>query len=299
MDYLRFENEKGVQKAERMLFIDFRLRFIGTISRRDISEQFGIMDAAATREISDYRELAEANVKYSHKLRANAILDTYKPVFDISAEKALSMLGNGFNKNLLFEDPLAPYQRVGIFPTRLDVDLVAKITRAMSAKVGVKCRYLTSNSDNTGYRTLFPTAIFYDGKTWMFRAFHKESEGFKNFHFIRLDATEILEDEPAPHHATIEADGDWNTKLPLTLKLHPNLTDRKEIVVRNDFGLDDKDEFTYFERAALIYYLIENWSIDVSEKPSTKKQGSYNFQLMMPEIFKHYKGTERIFDIFG
>jgi len=299
VDYLTFEKKHGIQKAERMLFIDFKLRFTGSIRRSDITEQFGVMDAAASKEISEYKDLAKGNVDYEHKLRTNAIQSSFKPMFDVSAEQALGMLGNGFNKNLLFNKPIAPYQRVGVFPNKLNVDLVSKVTRALSSGVGLRCRYLTSNSDNMGDRLLFPNAIFYDGKTWMFRAFHSESQGYKNFNFVRLVEAEVLSDIEAPAYATLDADDDWNTKIPLILKLHPSLTRREELVLRQDFGLGDKNEFTYIERVALVYYLVENWDIDVSIKTSTKKQTKYKFQLLMPETLEHFDSTKRIFKIFS
>ena len=130
MDYLSFEIEHGVQKAERMVFIDFRLRFTGTIKRSDITEQFGVADSAASKEI-----------EYDRTLRSNAIIDTYQPLFNISAEQGLGMLANGFNKNLLVERPIAPYQRVGVFPKKLNVELVAAVTSALSNRVGLGCKY--------------------------------------------------------------------------------------------------------------------------------------------------------------
>lgn len=296
VDYLAFEKVHGIQKAERMLFIDFRLRFTGTIRRSDITEQFGVLDAAASKEISEYKELTTSNVNYDRKLRTNAIQPEFVPMFNMSAEQGLGMLSNGFNKNLLFEKPITAFQRVGVFPNKLNVDFVSKVTRALSTKVGLKCTYQTSNSDNDGERLLYPTAIFYDGKTWMFRAFHDEAKSYKNFHFVRLSSVEVLTDKEAPDNATLEADNEWNTKLPLMLKLHPLLDDKDKLIVRKDFGLNDKDEFTYVERIALIYYLIDNWEIDVSNKPSSKKQGKYKFQLLIPDTLQHFESTKRILE---
>lgn len=297
MEYLKFETERGVQKAERILFIDFKLRFTGTIKRNDITEQFGVMDAAASKEISEYKSLVSGNVDYDRKLRANAIMGSYRPMFNISAEQGLGMLANGFNKNLLFEKPMAPYHRVGVFPKQLDVDLVSKVTRALSYRVGLQCKYLTTNSDNFGNRLLFPTAIFYDGKTWMFRAFHDESEMYKNFNFARLVEASVLTDSSAPEYATIEADGDWNTKIPLMLKLHPYLSKQEELVVRKDFGLNENEnEFTFFEKASLVYYLIDNWNVDVSKKPVKAESKGYKFQLSMPDMLAHFISTKRIIE---
>ena len=295
MDYKKFESEHGIQRAERMIFIDFQLRFTSTIRRSDIIDQFGVAESAASKEIAEYKKLAPGNVDYDHKRRSNVVLQSYKPIFNIGAEQGLGMLANGFNKNLLFEKPIAPYQRVGIFPRQLDVDLVSKVTQALSNKVGLKCKYLTTNSSNFGERLLFPTAIFYDGKTWMFRAFHSESNMYKNFNFVRVMHAKVLHDVIAQERETTEADGDWTTKIPIVLKLHPSLKEQEELVVRKDFGLEDgTNEFTYFERAALVYYLIDNWNIDVALKASAKSQKGYKFHLVLREMLGHFVSTKRI-----
>tara|TARA_R110002167_G_scaffold49026_3_gene143953 strand:+ start:4005 stop:4925 length:921 start_codon:yes stop_codon:yes gene_type:complete len=295
MDYLSFEIEHGVQKAERMVFIDFRLRFTGTIKRSDITEQFGVADSAASKEIAEYKNLAPGNVEYDRTLRSNAIIDTYQPLFNISAEQGLGMLANGFNKNLLVERPIAPYQRVGVFPKKLNVELVAAVTSALSNRVGLGCKYMTANSDNYGDRMLFPTAIFYDGKTWMFRAYHRDSDMYKNFNFARVLEASVFYQMPARERETIEADSDWNTKIPLLLRLHPSLAELDALVVRKDFGIEsEKSEFTYFERAALVYYLIDNWNVDVGQKPTKKSEAGFKFHLVMSEMLEHFESTKRI-----
>jgi hypothetical protein len=297
MDYLSFESEHGVQKAERMVFIDFQLSFTGTIKRSDITEQFGVADSAASKEIAEYKHLAPGNVEYDRALRSNAIVDTYQPLLKISAEQGLGMLANGFNKNLLVERPIAPYQRVGVFPKHLNVELVSAVTRALNNRVGLHCKYLTANSENYGDRLLFPTAIFYDGKTWMFRAYHRESEMYKNFNFARVLEATSLPQTPAKERETIEADGDWNTKIPLLLRLHPSLNKLDAMVVRKDFGINpEKNEFTFLERAALIYYLIGNWSVDVAQKPSKKSEVGFKFHLPMREMLEHFSSTKRILE---
>jgi hypothetical protein len=295
MDYLSFEIEHGVQKAERMVFIDFQLRFTGTIKRSDITDQFGVADSAASKEIAEYKNLAPGNVEYDRTLRSNAIIDTYRPLFKISAEQGLGMLANGFNKNLLVERPIAPYQRVGVFPKQLNVELVTAVTRALSNRVGLSCKYMTANSNNYGERTLFPTAIFYDGKTWMFRAYHRDNEMYKNFNFARIHEASVLPQIPARERETIEADSDWNTKIPLLLRIHPSLKELEAMIVRKDFGIEsEKSEFTYFERAALIYYLIDNWSVDVGQKPSRKNEAGYKLHLGMSEMLEYFESTKRI-----
>ena len=43
-------------QRERLFHIDFKLYFLGTVSRNDIVSRFGIKEAAATRDISLYKD---------------------------------------------------------------------------------------------------------------------------------------------------------------------------------------------------------------------------------------------------
>ncbi len=53
-------------QQERLFHIDFKLRFLGAVNRNDLVNRFGIKAAAATRDISLYKELAP---KTTQKLR--------------------------------------------------------------------------------------------------------------------------------------------------------------------------------------------------------------------------------------
>ena len=112
----------NAQRAERFAYIDFVLKFLGGLNRSDLLEFFGIGDAAASKEISEYKKLRPTNVEYDRVLRKNGLLrDTFVSLLDLDAETALGMLANGFNKNKLYNRPMLPYQRVGATPRHLNV----------------------------------------------------------------------------------------------------------------------------------------------------------------------------------
>lgn len=282
----------SLQRAERLAYIDFRLRFMGSINRSDITDLFGIADAAASNEISEYKKFRPRNVDYVRVKRANVILrDSFIPLIEISSDKALGMLANGFNKNKLVDAPLVPYQRVGVFPKKLDPSLVSKITRAIHCQSAIRCIYLSGNSDNHGARILLPTAIFYDGHSWKFRAFHRENDSgrgvFKCFNFSRVMEVEELNEESAKEFEKIENDDEWQLTIPVNLIIHPLLAEDLQKAVKEDFGLsDDESELVVTERAALFYFLRKHWSIDINDSPSRDK--FYNFYLKNRDDLKKY-----------
>lgn len=280
----------SLQRAERLAYIDFRLRFMGSINRSHITDLFGIADAAASNEISEYKKLRPENVDYMRVKRANVILrDTFVPLIDISSDKALGMLANGFNKNKLVDTPLIPYQRVGVFPKKLGPSLVSKITRSIHCQTAIRCIYLSGNSDNHGFRTLLPTAIFYDGHSWKFRAFHRENNTgrgvFKCFNFSRVIEVEELNDESAKELEKIENDEEWQLTVPIYLEVHPLLPANVQKRVKEDFGLsDDDNEMVVTERAALFYFLRKHWAIDINDSPTDDR--FYNFYLKNTDDLK-------------
>ena len=115
-------HELGVQKADRLSYIDFLLQFKGSLSRADLTSFFGIKEASASQVISEYRELRPNNVEYDRRQGKNVILySTFSPLIEISAENGLGMLANGFNKTKLSEMPLIEYERID--PTELGEQL--------------------------------------------------------------------------------------------------------------------------------------------------------------------------------
>ncbi len=287
------------QRAERFAYIDFVLRFLGGLNRSDLLDFFGIGDAAASKEISEYKMLSANNVDYDRALRKNVILrKSFKPLIDINAETALGMLANGFNKNELYDRPMLPYQRIGATPQHLNTDFVSKVTRAIYSKTAIKCNYISSNSIDHDERTLLPTAFFYDGQSWMFRAFHRDSvtgrDYFKCFNFSRLENVTECPNDIARPHETLHQDADWHLVVPLQLTLHPNLSLEEKARLRREFGLDkEQNDFVITEKAVLVYYLKKHWKIDVNDIHSSK--GDYNFHLKNGETLKHFDCMENVF----
>lgn len=289
----------NAQRAERFAYIDFVLKFLGGLNRSDLLEFFGIGDAAASKEISEYKKLRPTNVEYDRVLRKNGLLrDTFVSLLDLDAETALGMLANGFNKNKLYNRPMLPYQRIGATPRHLNVEFVSKVTRAIHSKTAIKCSYISGNSGNHKERILIPTAFFYDGQSWMFRAFHRDSVSgkgqFKCFEFSRLQNVIECPGIAANQTEKLAQDADWHLVVPLQLTLHPNLSEYKRSTLIQEFGLDEeRGEFVITEKAVLVYYLKKHWKIDVNDTPSSKN--GYNFHLKNGETLKHLHCMENVF----
>ena len=117
------------------------------------------------------------------------------------------------------------------------VDSVSKITRSISCGYAIHTDYHSRSSNKKEQRTLFPLAIVFDGKHWIFRAYNENDGRFKNFSFT--NALNVIEDSSLIRDSFKELaqDKEWNTQVPLLLIPHKNLTKQQQQDIKLDFGI--------------------------------------------------------------
>lgn len=292
LSYLELQNSVG-NNAERYAFIDFKLRFTGSIRRSDLNDAFGLADASASRLLSTYAELKPKNFTYDRSRKVNAITEDYQPLINFDPLIALGMLAHGFNKNKLVDNPLLPYSRVGTLSNVLDTDDIAKITRSMFNSQAIRCDYISNSSANHNAREILPLSLLFDGRSWIFRGYQRsESEEikFKNFNFSRTTSvTELGPDSKQLSHESLAADKLWNERVPVILALHQKLTEVQKKSVRRDFGMPaNSEELILTERAALLWILEHRWFIDKREIGLEDDDKYYNFSFKNREMCLPY-----------
>lgn len=265
---------KDKNNADRLIFIDFMLRFTGSIKRVDITELFNLSDAAASKMLAAYATERPNNMSYNRSLRVNTIEKGYEPLIEWNAEMAMGMLAHGFNKNKIADTDRAilPYEKINTLPHQMNINHVERITRAISSGHAIKCKYYSKNSTNHSSRTIVPLNILHDGEHWMFRAYDRSEEKdsrnkFKFFHFSRMlevdehQNTEELNQQP---HETLSNDPDWNVEIPLSLVIHEDRQESKERdAIRKDFGIENgSDELFILKKPAYFWILKNKWHID-------------------------------------
>jgi len=82
-------------QQERLFHIDFKLRFLGTINRNDLVSRFGIKAASATRDLTQYKEIAPRNLEYDTKAKTYIQREGFKPLFSYPGNQALAALCHG------------------------------------------------------------------------------------------------------------------------------------------------------------------------------------------------------------
>ncbi|WP_434661532.1 WYL domain-containing protein [Paraburkholderia sp. A3BS-1L] len=251
----------GVSQAqrERLVFLELRVYFAGELRRSDIEARFGIKPAAASRDLSVYREIASDNLAYDAVARCYRPTDRFKPVYEFRAERVLAWLLNGFGDGLeLGLRQAAPCEGPGQF-VRPDLAVLGAITRSICAKRAVRISY-QSLSSRARRREIVPVALADNGLRWHVRAYDRERKRFGDFVLTRISNVQLI-DDPVDEGELIGADEQWARIVEMELVPHPGIAHPKAIEA--DYGMLD-GVLRVKARAALAGYVLRRWVVDTS-----------------------------------
>ena len=162
---------------KRFEHIEFLLLFRGWLSRNDLMDQFGVGEAAATRDFRHYKELCPGNMELNKATKRWEITtETFQPYFQHPANKAFAKLRNSTISSALGLNE-------GFAPPRLylpSTELLTTITRAISNKTAVRICY-ASASGETQEREVVPHSLVDNGIRWHVRTYDRKNGRFGDF----------------------------------------------------------------------------------------------------------------------
>lgn len=261
---------------DRLEYLEFMLRFRGWVSRSDLTERFGLGEAAATRDIRLYRDLSPDNLMLNQSTKKYEIMDEeFSPIFDLRVQAALSKLRGG-----KICDALGMSDSGGFLcPARLvlpDVDVLATITRAISVGAQLKTVYRSVQNGQSEKR-LVPHALFDNGIHWYMRAFDLDKEQFRAYALTRICSVDIDRQVRGIPDLKLK-DFQWSRMVSLELIPHPN---RKNVpqpeTIDHDFKMKD-GVLKLMVRAAVVGYWLHHWNVDCTEDHHLK---GYDYQLWL------------------
>ncbi|MFA7238759.1 MAG: WYL domain-containing protein [Sulfuricellaceae bacterium] len=246
-------------QRERLAYLEMRAYFSGELRRSDIESRFGIKPAAATRDLSAYRELAPDNLEYDAGTRCYRPGPKFSALFEFSAERVLSWLLLGFGDGLdLRLRKTVPCEG----PSSLvnpDMEILAAITRALCAQKPLRVTYL-SLATGAASRVIIPIALADNGLRWHVRAYDREKARFGDFVLTRITKAKVL-GETTSESELLMADTQWARIVDLELVPHPGITHSE--TVEADYGMEN-GMLILQTRAALAGYALRRWSVDCS-----------------------------------
>lgn len=256
-------SEISQAQTERLSHIDFRAYFLGEIGRSDLVSRFGIGEAAATRDITLYRELAPKNLEYDTQARTYVKSEAFKPLFDYSPAQVLAALSQGFGEDFVgSHKPMIPCETPAELNSPL-LPVLAVLTRAIHHKKVVRIQYRSIQSGLSS-REIAPFALVDNGLRWHVRAFDRKRQIFTDFVITRIAAPKIIEGKPEERE-TREADIQWNRVVEMELVAHPKLPHPETIEM--DYAMQD-GVLKVNVRAAVAGYVLRRWNVDCTEDHS-------------------------------
>lgn len=251
--------EAGAAQRERLVHIDFRLYFLGEVSRADISGRFGVAPAVVTRDFARYRALAPDNIRFDGSSKTYRATEEFRPKFEHRLERALSALSMGFGDGLGGGSAgLVPCE----YPTPINcpaLDVLAAVTRAIRGRRVIGVSYVSSSSGATE-REIVPLALADNGLRWHVRAFDRRTSSFRDFVLTRVRSVRVAPGEPLPEESSSN-DAQWSREVEMELIPHPDSASPELAAL--DYPMSD-GVLRIRARAALAGYVLRRWSIDCS-----------------------------------
>ncbi|WP_444917027.1 transcriptional regulator [Microbulbifer sp. JMSA003] len=253
--------EISPHQKKRLAHIDFRLYFLGSIGRNHLVKRFGIKEAAATRDISLYREHAAKNIEYDGSAKLYRATDVFHPLFNHKAESVLAALSQGIGDDSISDQQsFIPCET----PSQLskpDLSILATLTKAIYNQKIVSIEYRSVSSGFTK-REIAPFCLVDNGLRWHIRAYDRRRERFTDFVITRITKPKILHDSKVLNNEEPQSDIQWNRIAELELVAHPKLDHKETIEI--DYGMTN-GILNVNVRAAVAGYLLRRWNVDCTE----------------------------------
>ncbi|MGO2011084.1 WYL domain-containing protein [Pseudoalteromonas sp.] len=251
-------NDIGFTQKQRLSYIDFKLFFVGYVTRAEIVSYFEKGLTSATRDINFYKELCPENMVYDSKEKRYFQAAGFRPLFTHDPRKTLVKLSNQITDGFdAIGDTTFPVEA----PSQLnipDIFIVAKLVQAIINEKPVSVIY-TSLSSGSAARELVPHSIVDNGLRWHVRAYDRKSKSFRDFVLTRITKVTIKNTEVVAGEGKIE-DHQWMRMMPLQLVPHPHNV-RHPTAIALDYGMKG-DELSLNVRAAMAGYLLRRWNVD-------------------------------------
>lgn len=260
MAAIGFLAKLGQAQRERLAHIDFRLCFLGEVSRGNICARFGVAPAGATRDLALYREAAPDNIVFDGRTKTYRIGTSFVPLFEHPINRVLSSLSLGFGDGVGGgEGPMVPCE----FPSPINrpaTETLARVTRAITSKSVLRIVYFSA-SGGESQREILPFALVDSGLRWHIRAFDRKTSSFRDFVITRILSADAVEGGVPGRGEGADYDAQWARVVELELVAHPN-SERPELAAL-DYPMVD-GVLRVRARAALAGYVMRRWSVDCS-----------------------------------
>ena len=275
------QSMNGIKRAtqQRLQYIELMAYYTGVVTRSDVAKAFGISDAAATKDLKFYGQIAPDNLIYKHNVFGFVPSTSFEEIFtNLEPQQVLPMIA----ANLPFLGQSSEQHVFGVTTEQLPLpqrlpgkNVVAQVIRAIKQKTKLSIIYSSlSDRNSSETRIIEPHAVINTGLRWHVRAYSEDTYDFRDFVLSRFQEAQQLSDQA---ESTPEYDDDWMEVINLQLTPHPKLSEEKRKILMTDYAAKgDVIEFTV--RRALLAYVLQRLSVDTTEDHSLNPNA---YQLIM------------------
>ncbi|MDP1598718.1 WYL domain-containing protein [Phenylobacterium sp.] len=220
----------------------------------------------ASNDLSQYRELAPANLHYDASAKRYVATPEFAPRFlALSADRYLSQLRAKAEGVISLDETwigVAPdAQAMPVPARRVDPLLFRDLLTVMREGASIEVQYqsMSPRRPDSLWRRITPHAFGSDGLRWHVRGYCHLDGDFKDFILSRWRA---LRDK-ASAGASAAADQDWTETFSVELRPNPALSASQQEAVAWEYDMP-KGRSALSVRKALLYYLKKRLRLDVA-----------------------------------
>lgn len=250
---------------QRLEFIEFRVFWEGGVNRSDITDRFGVSVPQASNDLSQYRELAPANLHYDASAKRYVATEAFKPRFlALNPDRYLAQLRAKAEGVISLDETwigVAPDAQAMPIPARrvdpgLFRTLLAVIRDGASAEV--EYQSMSPERPDAVWRPITPHAFGSDGLRWHVRGYCHLDGRFKDFVLSRWRGLRNF----GPPGASAAQDLDWSETFDVALEPNPALSPSQREAVAWEYDMPE-GRTSLAVRKAMLYYLKKRLRLDV------------------------------------
>ena len=246
----------------RLEFIDFRLRWDGTINRSELVDFFGISIQQASYDLARYAELAPGNLMYDKSAKTYRVAPGFTPLI-IQGDSQyylsqLAELATGAEPPSSLFIGWRPPCDVVRYPTRpVQTTTLLRLLWAMRDHEDLQIVYQSMRRSSATERWIAPHALASDGFRWHVRAWCHERGDFRDFVLSRIQSV------AAARPTTVDSatDDGWHTRIDIVVRPRAGLSEGQRSAIEIDFGMR-QGRLLLNCRKALAFYALRQLQLD-------------------------------------
>lgn len=251
---------------KRMEFIESRLYWEGAISRKDLTDCFGISNPQASKDLKQYSEIAPENIYYDNSVKQYHASETFTPkIITPTCESYFTeLLTSSSDDDSFICGQIPQYDMIPLPSRSTDPMVLRDILKAIREISSIEVRYQSMSSPEPAPRYISPHALVNDGFRWHIRAYcHKRNE-YRDFNLSRITACGAFRFDSVNHANDLL----WHNFVVFKLAANPKLNDNQKKCIEHEYGMID-GVCDLNVRGAFVFYVKQR--LGLNQLPNGKK----------------------------